>query len=533
MPDDSTANAPEHLYDIEVFRAGDYDARGDWPNERLDEVVRSYDTAHFRAPVTLDHDQAGRAWGWVEDIRRDDDTLVASLSLHDDLIELVRDGKYEARSIELWQEHPDFANSAALKAVTFLGATPPQVKGMQRAEFAEFAVRGGDTVSVQFIDAKTTDLEGQDAKAKTEGGNRYPAEAYAYVPDPEKTSTWKLRLWDTPDKKVTREQLGRAAAAFSPGGFRGRRVQIPAKDVPAVKRRIRSEYRALGVTPKDMPVWIKASEAQGRGIVEFRCRSRKAFESHPDSFVMAHADIIASALAENIGEDYRGPFMFRAIADLSGDVAEIVDGERGRAFRWKDGGEPGVEVFDHWAAPAIELVTKDELQKLRPDLCDDILKGAKTMAEKDNEHGAAIEALTSERDELKATVEAAEAKFAETAEQLTALQAEKARADAGIAVDQALANADPLLPEPAAERIRADFAERDSVDGLDEAIEREREYVEAIAKCSDVQPGGVEGLGESDDSDDETALDKQVRAYMKEHGVGYGEALAAVGPKRA
>jgi hypothetical protein len=83
----------------------------------------------------------------------------------------------------------------------------------------------------------TVVLEKQKAM-KTDGGESYPAEAYAYTPDKEKVSTWKLRLWETPSKKETAGQVGMAVAALGPGGFRGNRVQIPADDLPAVKRRV-------------------------------------------------------------------------------------------------------------------------------------------------------------------------------------------------------------------------------------------------------------------------------------------------------
>ncbi|MCK4649534.1 ChaB family protein, partial [bacterium] len=52
----------------------------------------------------------------------------------------------------------------------------------------------------------------EQAVMKTEDGIKFPAAAYAYVGDPEKSTTWKLRLWEDPTKKVTRAQLGRAAA---------------------------------------------------------------------------------------------------------------------------------------------------------------------------------------------------------------------------------------------------------------------------------------------------------------------------------
>ena len=102
----------------------------------------------------------------------------------------------------------------------------------------------------------------EQATMKTEDGIQFPAAAYAYVPDTEKSTTWKLRLWEDPDKKVTRRQLGAAAAALSPGGFRGQKVAIPSADLPAVKRKIRTEYRKLDVEEEEMPRWIRETETR-------------------------------------------------------------------------------------------------------------------------------------------------------------------------------------------------------------------------------------------------------------------------------
>ncbi|MFA5558613.1 MAG: ChaB family protein [Methanofastidiosum sp.] len=116
-----------------------------------------------------------------------------------------------------------------------------------------------DENAIKQIDEVMAWLKEQEM-VKTEDGVKYPAEAYAYVPDKEQPSTWKLRLWEDLEKKVTRAQLGRAAAALSPGGFRGQRVEIPAGDLPAVKRKIRAEYKKLGVEDEDIPRWVKESE---------------------------------------------------------------------------------------------------------------------------------------------------------------------------------------------------------------------------------------------------------------------------------
>ncbi len=91
---------------------------------------------------------------------------------------------------------------------------------------------------------------------KTEDGVAYPASAFAYTPDPDKPSDWKLRLWEDPEKKVTRKQAGAAAAALSPGGFRGQKADIPAADLPAVKRKIRAAYHSLDVADEDIPRWV-------------------------------------------------------------------------------------------------------------------------------------------------------------------------------------------------------------------------------------------------------------------------------------
>ena len=99
----------------------------------------------------------------------------------------------------------------------------------------------------------------EQAAMKTEDGVKFPAAAFAYAPDPEKPSEWKLRLWEDPEKKVTRRQLGAAAAALSPGGFRGQKVQIPSADLPAIKRKIRAEYRKLDVADEEIPRWVKES----------------------------------------------------------------------------------------------------------------------------------------------------------------------------------------------------------------------------------------------------------------------------------
>ena len=83
----------------------------------------------------------------------------------------------------------------------------------------------------------------QKQETKREDGEDFPAEAFAYVPDPERPSTWKLRLWDSLEERETAAQVGRALAALGPGGFRGNRVQLPQEAVEGVKRKVLAAWR--------------------------------------------------------------------------------------------------------------------------------------------------------------------------------------------------------------------------------------------------------------------------------------------------
>jgi len=126
-------------------------------------------------------------------------------------------------------------------------------------EEAAVLVKEADAVIVKLQEAAPT---------KTEDGESYPAAAFAYTPDKEKPSSWKLRLWEDPTKKVTRKQLGAAAAAFSPGGFRGQKVQLPQEAMAGTKRKIRAAYSRLGVEDGDIPRWIKEANEMRERINE-------------------------------------------------------------------------------------------------------------------------------------------------------------------------------------------------------------------------------------------------------------------------
>lgn len=88
----------------------------------------------------------------------------------------------------------------------------------------------------------------------TADGKEYSASAFLVVPDPEKPSTWKLRIEETPGN-VTVPQLGRAAAALGPG-FRGQKVQLSPEDRKAAARKLISRYHGMDVADDAIPDYL-------------------------------------------------------------------------------------------------------------------------------------------------------------------------------------------------------------------------------------------------------------------------------------
>ena len=105
---------------------------------------------------------------------------------------------------------------------------------------------------------------------KTDGGMQFPSEAYLYVPDATKPSTWKLRVWETPESKVTVAQLGRAAAAFSSGGFRGNKVDIPADEMVSMKSKLTALYKKAGVGKDAIPQHIMMEEGGDSDMTDIK-----------------------------------------------------------------------------------------------------------------------------------------------------------------------------------------------------------------------------------------------------------------------
>ena len=118
---------------FEVFKAGTY-PQGKFSKSQIAELAKNYDPKFCEAPITLDHQQKGPAYGWVSGLKAENGKLKACFkNLSPELKEFVQSGKYKKISVEIYRELD--GKKPYLKAVSFLGASIPQVKGMAAVEF--------------------------------------------------------------------------------------------------------------------------------------------------------------------------------------------------------------------------------------------------------------------------------------------------------------------------------------------------------------------------------------------------------------
>ena len=120
---------------FEVFKAGKY-PQGKFTKKEIAQIAKNYDPKFCEAPITIDHQQSGPAYGWVETVKANGDKLkVAFKDVPQEFEKDVNDGKYKKVSVELYKNLE--GKGAYLKAVSFLGAATPQVKGLEPIKFME------------------------------------------------------------------------------------------------------------------------------------------------------------------------------------------------------------------------------------------------------------------------------------------------------------------------------------------------------------------------------------------------------------
>jgi len=411
-------------------------------------------------------------------------------------------------------------------------------------------------------------LRAQEAM-KPEDGKLYPAAAFAYVPDRKESDGWKLRLWEDPEKKTTKAQLGRVAAALSPGGLSGHKIAIPQEALPAVKRKIRAAYRILKVEEDDMPKWIKEAESRSL-LLNYTSLSEAILDSKGIARIVVIAPGFGNPVdnhyypAETLARDYpvfEGAKMYadhqtdqeekerpegsikQWVASLQnvtfeegvgivGDAVIIepwlqqklavlrdkklltemgisiraagvgtkdkIDGKdtnvvdritqvRSVDFVTEAGAGGGVLLYETEREFDIDVISLGVLRERRPDLVKTIESEVKNTILKEARKAMENEERITELEKEVTTV-TAERDDART--ELAGSQKAQRIAEAKSAIDEAIGKSD--LPEKAKERLAERFKEAESADGLDEAVQTEKDYVAALTEGSKVK-----GLGPS------------------------------------
>jgi hypothetical protein len=107
-----------------------------------------------------------------------------------------------------------------------------------------YSVAGGVLLILLFLafrnmGKKVTKVEEieeiNEKRTKKEGKDTLRASSFAYVPDKDKPSTWKLRIDDANHVRSAVAALGK--------GFRGNKVRIPADEKDSVIRKVRAAYK--------------------------------------------------------------------------------------------------------------------------------------------------------------------------------------------------------------------------------------------------------------------------------------------------
>lgn len=134
-----------------VFRAGTY-PQGVFTATDVQQVVDNYDPAD-PAPLVIGHPKIDTpAFGWVSELRREGDTLLAQFGqVVAGARELVAKGLYKKLSVRLRQ---DEGRGWTLRHVGLLGAHPPAVEGLGPINFGEAGEGVG--LEVDFAEEKKT-----------------------------------------------------------------------------------------------------------------------------------------------------------------------------------------------------------------------------------------------------------------------------------------------------------------------------------------------------------------------------------------
>jgi len=165
------------IREVEIFSVGT------WKGSRkvtvdsrfLDDMIYSFNMLNamvpgFEAPLKIGHnDRVGEpAYGWVDNLRRDGDKIVADfVDVPDAMIDAIKKRHYNTVSVEVYPtvEYAGDVFRNVLGAVALLGAEWPAVKGLKPLSASQFAEMACEKIELnqKEVDMPTFTQEQHDA----------------------------------------------------------------------------------------------------------------------------------------------------------------------------------------------------------------------------------------------------------------------------------------------------------------------------------------------------------------------------------
>ncbi len=145
---------------IDIFAAGDHGEKGNFSQADLDQIVANYNPAHHEAPAVVGHPKTDApAYGWAESLRRVGDVLQAKFKqVVPAFEEAVESGRFKKRSVSLYNG----AKGWSLRHVGFLGAAPPEIKGLADIKFGS---EDNESFEIDFEEGSMAGTQDQQEQA--------------------------------------------------------------------------------------------------------------------------------------------------------------------------------------------------------------------------------------------------------------------------------------------------------------------------------------------------------------------------------
>ena len=256
------------------------------------------------------------------------------------------------------------------------GSVRPNVTGAEQWAYARVngflhALRTGDFKRSPYDqdllpDGHPLSSKTEKAAYKREESGLYPMAAYAYTPDSERPSTWKLLLWDSPTGGPTRASIGRTLAALG-AGFRGQRVQLPEDALEGVKRRVLQSWRQVHDAGDEVPEVLKEDTFEPPlGVVE---EGRRALQWISEGHAGANFTDVGRARASQLARGDR--VSLTTIQRIANYLSRHQGDKDAKGFRPGEDGypTPGRVAWAAWGGdPAISW-TRGILDRIKKDAC--------------------------------------------------------------------------------------------------------------------------------------------------------------------